>query len=357
MEGTWTFRDYRSGEEGQINDLFNSIFDKKRSMEHWRWEFTANPDGQKVLVGEDDGRIFAHLASLHRRIKIGEAETLASLEVDGMTHPDFTRRGVFVTLGKSLLSELDREGFGLAFGFPNEKAVFGHRRMGALELFTPCLLIRPLNFKRISEKMFANRLTARLSRGFSRLAFTVFFRVKKAGIPRDVSIKDIAHFDERFDTFWAAASKTHRVILKRNSSYLNWRYIEHPGKHYKILAAEKKGNVLALVVFRVKEMYGLKNGAIVDMLALPKNENVLHGLLIKAVEELAKGDVDLIACLIPKWSDYYKVLKKCGFARCPKQLNPKDRPLIIYPLSDKIALDVIKDPLAWFITWGDTDVM
>ena len=70
-----------------------------------------------------------------------------------------------------------------------------------------------------------------------------------------------------------------------------------------------------------------------------------------------KKEVDLMACMIPNWSVFNKVLRRCGFVPCPKGLNPKKEPFLIYPISKDIDLDVVKDPKNWFITWGDSDVV
>ena len=36
-------RRYKEGEEKEINDLFNQIFNEKRPIEEWYWKFRDNP--------------------------------------------------------------------------------------------------------------------------------------------------------------------------------------------------------------------------------------------------------------------------------------------------------------------------
>lgn len=357
MDKDWSIRGYNDGDEYEINELFNSIFNKKRTLEHWNWEFKKNPDGFKVLVAVDNERIIGHLGALHRKIRIGQEKALASLEVDGMTRPDYGHRGIFIALGKRLLSESEKDGFGILIGFPNENALPGHRKLNCIELFTPPVMVRPLNFRNISKKLFANRFLGFLSGAFGRFLFRVVYRVKKAKIEENVTIKRISKFDERFDRFWENACSAHSIILHRDSRYLNWRYAERPERLYEIFIAERDERVLAMAVVRVLEMFGLRNGAIVDILALPNQENTAHSVLLKAMEHLEEEGVDLIACLIPKWSIYYKVLRRCGFVTCPKGLNPKEEPFIIYPISKGFNSNFVKNPNNWFITWGDSDVV
>jgi hypothetical protein len=358
MEKNWFISVYRDGDERRIIPLFSLIFDKKRTLKRWDWEFKRNPEGFKVLIAEDgDGNLIAHLGALHRKVKIGQGKALTSLEVDGMTHPDFTHRGIFVALGKRLLSDMEKEGVDLVMGFPNAKALPGHRKMGCIELFTPDVMVKPINFRNVSKKMFSNRFLARLSEIFGRLSFRVIYRTREAQIGKDLSIKEINEFDSRFDEFWEEASSMNYIILSRDGGYLNWRYAECPDQDYSTFIAEKDDRIMGYVVVRVMDLFGLRTGAIVDIMTLPDHVNIAHTLVLNALEHLTKQNVDLVACMMPKWCSYNKVLKNCGFVTCPKRLNPKPQPFIVYPLSKDIDLEAVKNPHNWYISFGDTDVV
>jgi GNAT superfamily N-acetyltransferase len=357
MEEGWLIRGFRKGDEQAIIKLFNSIFNRNRTLTQWEWEFGNNPKGQKVLVAEDEGRIFGHIASLHRTLMVGDAEHFASLEVDGMTHPEYARRGVFVALGKELLSQLKSEGCAMALGFPNENAVPGHRKMGALHIFTPAILIKPINIENISGKMFESRWFAKMGALMGRLAVGVLAAEEKAAAKGEFVIKEITDIDGRFDNLWEKARGINSLILKRDAAYLNWRYARHPDKLYTILAVEREAKLLAWMVYRDVDMFDMKNGAIVDMLVRPGHEQAAHALILEVVGRMKQGNVDLIACMMPEWSPYYTILRRCGFMKCPKRLNPKQRPLIVYPLSDELDMNIVKNPEKWHITWGDSDVI
>ncbi|UCE73111.1 MAG: GNAT family N-acetyltransferase [Methanomassiliicoccales archaeon] len=357
MDANWSIRSYNDGDENRIIELFNSIFKKSRTKDEWNWEFKQNPQGFKALVAVDKNRIAGHLGALHRNIKIGQKMAATSLEVDGMTHPDYGRQGIFVSLGRRLLSELKEEGFGIVIGFPNENALPGHRKLGAIELFTPPVMIRPVNFKNVSKRSFSNGFLRAIGKAAGKFMFSTVYRIKKAKVEDEVKIRNIPEFDERFDKFWNDASSSQSIILERNSRYLNWRYVRCPGNCYTIFVAEKRNQILGYIVVRVLEKFDLRNGAIVDILALPNQKNSAHALLLKAMEYLKSKEVDLIACLIPKWSSYYSVLKECGFVPIPKKMNPKEEPFIIYPISNDVELRLVKNPNSWHITWGDSDIV
>jgi hypothetical protein len=245
----------------------------------------------------------------------------------------------------------------IVYGFPNEKALLGHKKLECIELFTLNVLIRPVNFKKVSQKMVSNRFLGRLLGRAGELTFKVFCRPKRSLLDDDVTIRTLKHFDSRFDDFWENRKKEHGIILKRDSRYLNWRYNECPIKHYNTYVAERNEEIMAWIVVRTMDKFGLRNGAIVDIMAQPACEDILCSMLYKIEEDFVKEGVDLIAVSVPKWSGYYDVFKKSGFMACPKKLNPKKEPFIIYLLSKSMGSEFIRDPSNWYITWGDTDVV
>jgi hypothetical protein len=358
MPAGWSTREYQEGDEHDIIDLFSLVFSRNvRDLNYWIWEFKNNPDGFKAFLATDGERIAGHLGALQREISVGNIMGLAALEVDGMTHPDYCQQGIFTGLGGNLLSVYKREGYHVVIGFPNQNAMAGHRKLGCIELFIPTIMIRPFNFRAVSQRVFKN--------GFLRLCFEVIggfvskglFKGKKTQIEKDITIRTISKIDDRFNRLWEEASSAHNVILKRDREYLDWRYIKHPSHDYDIFIAEKDRLILSYIVVRVMEYNGLRNGVIVDTLAVPDSEDVMAALTDKVIEHLCKEEVDLIVCMVPKWCEYRRVLRKCGFWRLPTVLKPRKEPFIIYPLSQKKGSELIKSDTDWYITWGDTDVV
>jgi hypothetical protein len=357
MNKKWSLRYYKEGDEEEINPLLNSVYKINRGLPYWIWEFKNNPGGFKTLLATHKNTIVGHLSALNRGIIIGNKETLASMEVEGVTHPKYQKQGIFVALGQKLLSDMKKEGVVLVYGFPNENALPGHRKLRCIELFTLHIMIRPLNFKNVAKMRFSNRILGSLAHLAGKLTFGILYRAKKVKTPKGVVIKTISVFDSRFDDFWSTVKTNQNIILKRDSIYLNWRYTQCPEKQYKIYIAERNNELLAWMVVRVLKRFGLNNGAIVDMMGKTNQEDTLHTLILKAVEDFKLKDVDLVACSVPKSNGYYKILKNCGFATCPDSLNPKKEAFIVYPLSEEPNMDLVKNANSWYITWGDTDVV
>jgi hypothetical protein len=357
MDRAWSIRDFRDGDEGEINELFNSVFVRRRALNNWYWKFTRNPEGSSMVNAVDGSGIVGHLGGLNRQVAVRGKEHSALLEVDGMTRADYGRQGIFTELGKQLLSKAKDNGVCLAYGFPNEHAMPGHRKLGCVELFKLNVLIKPIHYDKLSEKAFSSKIGAFFGNLAQRIAFTMVYRTRDVEPGKDVVLKKVEELDSRFDELWNRAKKAHNIVLRRDSTYLNWRYIQCPEGYYAVYAAEKKGEILAWVIVRTMERFGLKNGMVADMMSLPDHVDVLCTLIQMACEELKKRDVDLIACSVPKGSHYFRALRQCGFMPCPDRLNPRDVYFIVYILSEKIQRNAVSDPANWFVTWGDTDVV
>jgi hypothetical protein len=268
MDRAWSIREFRDGDEGEINELFNSVFKRRRALKNWYWKFTSNPEGTIMYNAVTDSKLVGHLGALNRRIAVKGGEFSALLEVDGMTHPGYGRQGIFTALGKRLLSASKQNGADMAYGFPNEYAMPGHRKLGGVELFKLNVMLKPINYKRVSDKAFSNRITAFFANLARKFAFGVLYRTKKVHIDKDVVLKKITEFDPRFDELWNKVKGTHSIILRRDSTYLNWRYIQCPEKYYTVFAAEKNNEILAWVVVRTMDRFGLKNGLVAALFSL-----------------------------------------------------------------------------------------
>jgi GNAT superfamily N-acetyltransferase len=357
MKKNWILKEYKDGDEKSINSLLNHVYKISRDISYWQWEFKGNPKGFYTILAKDGNSIIGHLASVNREIKVGEEESLASLEVEGVTHPDYQRQGIFVALGQKLLDHLKKENKLLVYGFPNYNALPGHRKLGCTEIMTLNILIRPVDFKRISEKTASNGILRFFLKVGGQIAFNLFYRPKAIPLREGVVIKVINEFDSRFDEFWNDEKSQYEIILKRDSEYLKWRYSDPPNKDYKIYIAEKEGRILTWMVVRTMDKFGLKNGAIVDILSRPDCKDVMINMLGIIERDFIREKVDLIACSVPKWSGYHKILRKSGFISCPKRLNPKEEAFIIYPLSSELDREYLSKASNWYITWGDTDVV
>jgi hypothetical protein len=143
----------------------------------------------------------------------------------------------------------------------------------------------------------------------------------------------------------------------RDSAYLNWRYFDNPAREYRAIVAQRAGEIVAYLVTRCMEQFGLRGGMIVDLGALPGGEGALALLLGHAEQFFREQGMDLTACLINGERRYVPLLRQQGSWPLPGRLGFK-RWYFGYRLnSPKLSEAVCADRAHWFLTFGDTDVV
>ena len=48
----------------------------------------------------------------------------------------------------------------------------------------------------------------------------------------DIEVRAVSHFSKEYDDLWVRVRGSYAAIVKRDSKYLNWRYIDRPDATY-----------------------------------------------------------------------------------------------------------------------------
>ena len=80
-------------------------------------------------------------------------------------------------------------------------------------------------------------------------------------------------------------------------------------------------------------------------------------LLRKLLHDMQQQGASLAGCLMFGHTQESAVLKKLGFFRCPKKLEPQPFPLILRLFDPSLEDKGIYDVKNWFFTMGDYDVI
>lgn len=115
---------YNNGDETGINELFEAVFHKQRSVEQWQWKFqTLSSHSPIIIVAEEDQRIVGHAACLlFDGVDVNGSPILIGERVDIMVHPDYQGRGIYKQIVKELITESERLNVTYLYGFPAEQA-------------------------------------------------------------------------------------------------------------------------------------------------------------------------------------------------------------------------------------------
>ena len=161
------FRNYKDGDEHQIVELLNQVYNNWGTVEEWCRKYKLNPnfDPRLIFVCEDKDKIVGCVHYLRRDLKFNNNSLHAYIGGDGATLPAYSGRGVF-SKGMSLLyREVKRRRGSIIYGFNSESiyADFYRRKCGEVAVYRPRVLIKILDFEGLISSILpaANRLIGR----------------------------------------------------------------------------------------------------------------------------------------------------------------------------------------------------
>ena len=363
MQRQWVARRYQPGDEFQILGLRRLVFgdgDEQRNTEsHWRWEFQENPAGRgRIWLAVAGDKVVGQYAVIPVRMQYFGEAMMGSLSLETMTHPDFRRQAVFTTLANRMYEELEREGIPVTHGFPNENSVEGFvTKLGWMYVRSLPVFVKPLEISRVIGRLIRGRALAHAIGRVSNPLARVLFRPTHASRVKRSEVEWIERFDARMDAFWRQSAPRRRITVIRDSTYLNWRYFDNPGRRYWAVVAGSGGGILGYVILRCMEQSGLHGGMIVDIGALPGRELELGALLVEVEGFFREQRMDLIACLISGDDEYSGLLRRSGYMSLPRKLSFKEWHFGCRVHSPALDSEFFADPSNWFVTFGDTDVV
>ena len=351
MKINYVVREYREGDEVQINDLFNQVFQQKRTLMEWEWKFKENPhsDLHLITVAEDADKIVGHYASIPVFMQCGRERFLFAYHVDTFVHPDYRNLKIISDL-YSVHKEIGaKRGYIGAFGFPNEQAyMVGKRLLGYYDLLKLSNLYCRLNWRQPVKRRLKG-IPVSLEKAIQKASskyYSVYFskRSSKFQVIHDYI------FDERVNRLWERAQQHFSTLCIRDLPYLTWRYMSNPLKAYNILAVGDE-EINGYLVYRIREDNGTYEGVIVD--CLWDDEAALKALLTAGLYRFSKGGVDYAVLRTQKSTALYMVATQIGFQ---ERGGIEDIPVVYHLIKQHDALEkAVKAPSLWYFTYGDSD--
>lgn len=327
-----TIRFYRSGDESQINRLFEAVFHINRSIEEWRWKFQDNPLGKSVIiVGELDNKIVAHSAAIPIAVKIGDEILICYQSLDSMSDPATYKKFIFPRVFKRMQEEA-KNMQQIYFGLTNKKA---HALLTSKRL-------RVMDIGKID--IFSAKLSA---------IFSSFPGIKQC----EFNLTEVNEFDDRFTYLWGDLSSAYKIAVIREREYLNWRYVGKPNNNYNIFASENNG-IKGYIVLKIFESNGLKIGSIIDLF-VSRDPMVCSNILGNALVYFNSKKVDLVVC-------YHrdKFLSQCLLEFGFSAISDTDYEgvfsqmwLVGRNFCPQVHDEMFMGSLNWFFMMGDSDWM
>ncbi len=346
----------RDGDERDLEGIlslrrlvFGGFEEDKLRPEFWKWEFTDGPAGKAfIYMAEDGGRLAGHFADIPRRFSLNGEVTLGTLSLDLMVHPDFRRKGIFVEMGKYAAQRVEKENGLFMTAFPIRKeTIAGLLKIGWEVVGELPVLVYPLRFRGIIDRYLHISPLSLLIGGVARGGYSLFLGGRRREKDPGIQLEEVTRLDEKFDRFWENASRIHSILGVRDRAFLTWRYFRNPFRNYTVYRAMDHGEMAGYLILRKVDLLNFNSAIIVDLLAL--NEKSLISLVAKGIEGSAERGADLVGCMIPRKHSYYRLLRTLGFVPSLKTFL-----FMVYRLAkEKVPLA----PEAWYVNWGDTDVI
>jgi hypothetical protein len=337
-ERLWKTRSYVPGDVDGILALRRAVFgdlDRVRlKPEIWRWQFVDNPAGAGwVRLAERDGTIVGQYAAIPTRFRLntagGEERTFA-MSCDTMTHPDYQRQGMFVTLAQELYAELaEQHGVATVWGFPNAASHPGFvSRLGWFDIHVFPTRAKPIRTAPVFRRYLRWGV---LSRALGALADRSYqLATPRVAPPTRCEIRPLSSFDERFDALWTRHRGLAPVVQVRSSAHLNWRYCAVPEFGYRPFAVFVGGSLEGYVVVRT----------------------LTHVLSFAQLEAERDGAAFMTALLPPTHASH---LTRFGFLKVPGFLNL--RPWYLGARCQPADEPMLRDIDHWYVTYGDADIV
>jgi hypothetical protein len=335
-----TIRLLESGDRDDMILLFEKTFGHSmgatENERHWEWEYVGGSQGPAlVFVCEAEGKVVGAHGNLPLRFKVGAQTVTASSSFDSMVDADYRGLGAFSGVVRAFKAAAYERGICLSYSFPNENSFPIHvKRMGRTSIEGYIVLRRSIRFKQLTSV-----------RGLKLLAW-VCKRLAQARL-RGATIAPAEAFDARFDALWEAAKEQVPVGIVRDSRYLHWRFAQKPESRHTTYVYEEKGVLGGYIVLKMKEEERYAPGLVMDVLALPGREEIVHALFAKAFLHFVRARAGQVRFGTMAWGPYTKMVEPLFPYRVERWMCGE----AYGGVDPAFALDGDN----WFVSFADTD--
>ena len=284
--GEFLIRPSRSEDRSGLLALWKAAFGREADMDIWQWKY-GGPYGHCTMVCvHEDGRIAAAYPGVPLPAQIHGKAMRLDLLMDSMSDPDFRgvlggRRGLFVRTAQAYFAQFGGADKSWAvYGFPGER----HFKLGQYLLTYAALPKQPA---------FLTRQTA--GGGWT-------WRTTQV-VPWDSSMGL-----DLFTVLEARLRPQYPMAVVRDGTFLDWRFLKHPSKEYRIwLAKTLGGRLLGYAVTSVCN----DRVRLVDML-LPREDGVVGPFLLRLRKEL-QSSAEVMETWLPQEHFLIPMFAAAGF--------------------------------------------
>ena len=318
----------------------------------WRWMFvesaTRLSQDPRIWLFREAGRIVAHHGAMPVRLKVGRDEIDSGWFADTMVLESHRKTAT----GTQLLVE-SNTAFPVALSLGQTSEMrrialqLGWKQVAGQQILL--MVLRPSRvFRDKMHPVLAGMAGAALNaRSFAK-------RQMAGSADSNLEVRAVDAFDERHDRLWDAVKDGYECAVRRDASYLNWKYVTQPGQQFIRLEWRRSGTVCAVAVLAIDDpgsIYKYRRALIVDLVVSPSDSGLVRGVLDAIRRHCVALNVDAIV---------FHLINEALVAQAQAYgFMPRDptRFLLVNPAGASPEMrDALLSPARWLVTMGDSDI-
>jgi len=339
-----------TGEKGYLQalDMWLQVFPNSAELKKkypWYYVNKHFPSSLYLLKEHEKPEVLGAIGLVSRHFNLFNKNQVVGLCSDFAINKNHQTASPALQLLKSLIKS-SKDKCDILLGFPNNNSILVMRRAGfhildELPRYALVLKSEPY-IEKLPLSIFKFLITIPLN-----FLIKFHFWLTRSFNFSDYQLTEITEIDGSFDKLWLKFSQNNNLYIgKRNSEYLNWRFISNPRRNFRIFALNHRKNhdLVGYAVIKIsKEMHWY----VYDFFTI-SNDTVLKCLLQKLI---AKAIQEKAVSLSLEFLGNHEVTNILSSLRFSKRNS--DRKVIFYSVSNHVDMDNLSNVDNWYLTSAD----
>ena len=318
------------------------------NQKKWDWQYEDLPTKKShiYLAKENNSVIgYYHIPTYdmliqNKKVTIGNIQSVAISK-------NYRGKNLFQKLAKFANHDINYH-VDLIYTFPNHKSI--HTFIKYNDFCRVAML--PLQLRPISVKaFFVKKLNSNFLGSILGSLFEIYSNLRKKSLDQFDLIKEETEFNTEIETLFLKFGSRHDIGLKRDMSFLKWRFKNLFEEKYKIVGLRSNSELTAVAVVKFEYIFSERCLLIMD---LAYNHKSNAKKLLSNIDSLF-GDEDISFIVKLGISFDKNIEKKAGFIKVPSKINPRKLYLLARWTDKKSSNNFFKSS-KWNVTFSDWDV-
>lgn len=314
--------------------------------ERYTWLYENNPHGKAlswVAVERESGEPVGCTSIFPRRVMVNGRERIGGIGGDCVIEPRVRRQGLATALHAISFTHMRERGVDFMYGPPTPNNLGALVKAGSHLVTNYKRWVRPLTPRGAYRAAFS-RVPTKGQAQLASIPIMVLDRLTKSGAS-GFTVEQVYEFGSDFNAMFERAATTHKVACVRDAEYLDWRYLEAPGRRQTPLAVRHRGELVGfLAIERAGEF-----AAIADLFSAPDAKPV-DAILQLAIEYSSSANCSVLEFSTTQESALSRRLLRHGF------IGREERGFQVAVENDDPQIAALISAQAWHFTEADQDM-